>query len=84
MSSKANNIRTVWKYGQIHPYERNAAGTSGLPAWLLLPGANDPGRYRVTEGWPTVGSAEGQRDHSVRYASPNKAPTVSATPVGCT
>ena len=28
--------------------------------------------------------AEGQRDHSVRYASPKKAPTATATPVGCT
>ena len=65
--------------------------TNGMPQehqgcrpGFLLPGANDPGRYRVAEGWPTVGSAEGQRDHNVRYASPNKAPTVSATPVGCT
>ena len=52
--------------------------------WVFNPDPADLDRYRVAEGRPTVGSGDGQRDHSVRYASPKNAPTASATLVGCT
>jgi hypothetical protein len=55
-------------------------GCIPLKTWVpkdLLSGADSSAGART-------GPGEGQRDHSVRYASPKKAPTASATPVGWT